>query len=124
MNERDDVIQAREAELRQAQLSGDVAALDRLIDDDLIFTAIDGSLVAKADDLEMHRSGRLKITMMEPRDWKIRHLGSTAIVSVRMAFEGVMDGADVGGALRYTRVWQEWPDGWRVVAGHMSRVMV
>ena len=35
----EEVILAREEELRQAQLNGDVAALDRLIDDALVFTA-------------------------------------------------------------------------------------
>ena len=34
---------AMEAELRAAQLSADVAALDRLIADDLLFTGPDGA---------------------------------------------------------------------------------
>jgi uncharacterized protein DUF4440 len=122
MSERDRLIHAREAELRQAQLSGDVVALDRLIDDALIFTTLDGSMVGKADDLDLHRSGRLKITRMEPSDWRILHLGATVIVNVRMTSEGAMDGVSFGGVLRYTRAWQEQRCGWRVVAGHMSLV--
>jgi hypothetical protein len=60
----DDEILARESDLRQAQLTGDVQALDRLLDDQLVFTAIDGTLAGKADDLTLHRSGAC-----ESRGW-------------------------------------------------------
>ena len=43
----DNEILAREAELRQAQLSGDVAALDQLLDDRLLFTSFDRTLATK-----------------------------------------------------------------------------
>lgn len=118
----DDPILRCEAELRAAQLAGDVAALDRLIDDALVFTALDGSVVGKADDLSLHRSKRLQITQLEPSERHILRLGSIAVVSVRMAATATLDGAVVSGPLRYTRVWCERPDGWRVVAGHMSAV--
>ncbi len=118
----EEVILAREEELRQAQLSGDVAALDRLIDDALVFTALDGRVVGKADDLALHRSGRLRITRMDPADRHILHLGTVAVVSVLMQASAILDGGEVSGPLRYTRVWCERADGWRVVAGHMSAV--
>jgi ketosteroid isomerase-like protein len=118
----EDAILAREEELRQAQLSGDVAALDRLIDDALVFTALDGRVVGKADDLALHRSGRLRITRMDPADRHILHLGTVAVVSVLMQASAILDGGEVSGPLRYTRVWCERADGWRVVAGHMSAV--
>src|SRR5262245_46616560 len=118
----EEAILAREEELRQAQLSGDVAALDRLIDDALVFTALDGRVVGKADDLALHRSGRLRITRMDPADRHILDLGQVAVVSVLMQASAVLDGGEVSGPLRYTRVWCERSDGWRVVAGHMSAV--
>jgi hypothetical protein len=118
----DDPILAAEAALRAAQLAGDVGALDRLLDDGLVFTGLDGAVVGKADDLALHRSGRLKVTRMDPSDTRIVRLGPVAVVSVRMDAVAVVDGAAVGGPLRYTRVWREAPAGWRVVAGHMSAV--
>ncbi len=40
-----------------AQLTGDIAALDRLLDDRLIFTfGTDGKCYTKQDDLQLHRS--------------------------------------------------------------------
>jgi ketosteroid isomerase-like protein len=118
----DDEILTCEAELRQAQLTGDVAALDRLLDDLLVFTSIDGTVVGKQDDLSLHRSGRLQIRQMDPHDRHLLHLGATSVVSVRMNAEAVMDGVPVTATLRYTRVWHKRTAAWRLIAGHMSVV--
>jgi hypothetical protein len=109
----DDPILAREEELRRAQLAGDAAALDRLLDDALVFTALDGAVVGKADDLALHRSGRLRVTRMDPGDRHVLRLGTVVVVSVRMEAAATIDGVEVGGPPRYTRVWCERPDGWR-----------
>ena len=118
----DDPILVCEAELREAMLTNDVAALDRLIDDALVFTTLEGTVIGKQDDLEAHRARRLRLRRLEPSDRRVLRYDTTAIVSVRMEIEGTWDGAPVGGVLRYTRVWCERADGWRVVAGHMSTV--
>lgn len=115
-----DAVLAREEELRLAQLSGDVAALERLLDDGLVFTALDGAVVGKADDLALHRSGRLRITRMDPGGRHVLRLGAVVVVIVRMEAAAVVDGAEVAGPLMYTRVWHERDGHWRVVAGHMS----
>jgi hypothetical protein len=43
-----------------------VQALDRLLDDELVFTTLNGVVVGKAEDLALHRSGMFKITRMDP----------------------------------------------------------
>ena len=113
-----------ENQLRRAQLSSDVGALERLLDDDLVFTALDGSVVGKRDDLELHRSGRLRISKMEPGDLRVLHFGAVAVVNVQMEAEAVLDGVSSSGHLRYTRVWVQRSDGWRIVAGHISVVSI
>lgn len=115
-------IEACEERLRQAQLKGDVATLDQLLDAALLFTALDGSVIGKGDDLALHRSGRLRIARMEPKDFRVLHLDKVAVVSVEMDAEAVFDGAHSSGRLRYTRVWVQRPEGWRIIAGHMSAV--
>ena len=116
----DNEVLACEAQLREAQLTADVAALDRLLDDRLLFTNIDGTLATKNDDLSLHRSGRLRIVRMDPGDRHLLHLGETSVVSVRMNAEAIMNGVPVSATLRYTRIWHKRTDGWRLVAGHMS----
>jgi hypothetical protein len=73
--------------------------LDRLLDELLLFTSIDGTLTTKSDDLSLH-------------------LGATSVVSVRMNAEAVMDGVPVTATLPCTRIWHKRP-----TAGGWSRVM-
>jgi ketosteroid isomerase-like protein len=113
-----------EAALRQAQLTGDASALDRLIDDTLMFTGPDGSVYGKQDDLEAHRRGDIRITRLDPSDERIQRYGDIAVVSVRMEMAGSFKGAEFAGPFRYTRVWRARADGWRIVAGHVSSVQI
>lgn len=118
----DDEILACEAVLVQAQLDGDANALDRLLDDDLLFAGMDGNLFTKQDDLAMHRSGQLRVIKMDAIDRRILHLGDTSVVTVLMDAEAVINGSSTASTLRYTRVWHRRPQGWRIVAGQMSLV--
>ena len=118
-----DSLLACEAALRQAQLAGDVAALDRLLDDTLMFTGPDGAVYGKADDLDAHRQGWVRISRLEPSEERIQRFGSLAVVSVRMEMAGTFKGAAFAGPFRYTRGWREGPHGWRIVAGHVSPVI-
>jgi ketosteroid isomerase-like protein len=118
----DEPILAREQELQDAMFSNDVGALDRLIDDELMFTTLTGEVVGKADDLEAHRLRRLRLTKIEPVERRVARYGNTVVVSALMALAGAYDGDSFDATFRYTRVWMERADGWRIVAGHMSSV--
>lgn len=54
-----------ETELAQAMLHNDMATLDRLLSDDLMFTGPDGIVTDKAQDLALHRSGDTVFTTYE-----------------------------------------------------------
>jgi ketosteroid isomerase-like protein len=112
-----------EAELRAAQLSADVAALDRLIDDDLLFTGPDGAFATKADDLAAYRDGVMRVTAHEPEEMRVRRVGSeVAVVALRTRMAGSYAGAPFAGTARYTRVWAREAGRWRIVAGQVSVV--
>ena len=117
-------LHACEAALRQAQLASDVWALDRLVDDALVFTGPDGAIYGKQDDLDAHRRGLIRITRLEPSEERIQRFGPIAVVSVRMEMSGTFQGAPFAGPFRYTRVWRAQGEGWRIVAGHVSPVTV
>lgn len=118
----EDEIVACEESLRKAQLTSDVGILDRLVDDGLLFSSFDGTIIRKEDDLEFHRCGRNKITKMDVIDRQMVHLGDTSVVSVLMDAEASIDGVPSATKMRYTRVWHKRENGWRLVAGHMSPV--
>lgn len=113
-----------EAELRRAMLTGDVPALERLIDEALVFTTQTGALVTKQADLDAHRAGVLRLSTLAPSEERVQRYGDTAVVTVRMEVAGTYAGAPFAGTFRYTRVWLKRPEGWRVVAGHVSQVLL
>jgi ketosteroid isomerase-like protein len=117
-------IVALEAQLRIAQLNADVAVLDALIADELLFTGPDGQLATKAQDLDAHRSGAVRFRAHEPEELRIRRIGEEVAVSAlraRLAVE--VAGTLVRGTYRYTRVWVRERGGpWRVVGGHVSEI--
>ena len=114
-----------ETRLRAAQLAGDVAELDRLIADDLLFTGPDGQLATKEQDLAAHRSRLVRFHEHVPEELRIRPAGPTAAVAAlrtRLAVE--VAGTLHRGTFRYTRLWVRERLEWRIVAGHVSEVVV
>jgi ketosteroid isomerase-like protein len=116
-------LHACEAALRRAQLASDVEELDRLVDDALVFIGPNGAVYGKKDDLDAHRRGLIRITRLEPSEERVQLFGHIAVVSVRMEMSGTFEGVAFAGPFRYTRVWREHGDGWRIVAGHVSAVL-
>lgn len=116
-------IRQLEATLRAAQLQSDVAALDQLIDDALLFTGPDGTQATKADDLALHRTGAVRFIAHEPSDLHLRVITSdVVVVALRTHLVGRVHGADFAGDYRYTRVWARRGNVWRIVAGHVSAI--
>ena len=124
----DPEIVALEARLRAAQLAADVAALDALLADGLLFTGPDGRLATKAEDLAAHAAGAVRIRAHVPRELCIRRVGLTVAVTALLTdlVVDVAGGPTVAGTYRYTRIWAR--EGavtaaeWRVVGGHVSAV--
>ncbi|MBC7842880.1 MAG: nuclear transport factor 2 family protein [Gemmatimonadaceae bacterium] len=117
-------IVALESELRRAQLNADVARLDALLADDLLFTGPDGQLGTKAQDLAAHASGQVRFRRHDVEELRIRRVGvDVAICALSTALEVEVAGDTVRGRFRYTRVWgREMYGNWRVVGGHVAAV--
>lgn len=111
-----------ERQLIAAQLASDVAALDRLLADDLIYTGFDGMTGGKADDLGLHRSGKFRITRMDMIEREMRDLGDVAIVIVLMDTAALFEQTPMSKKLRYTRVWARKDGAWRLAAAHLGEV--
>lgn len=115
----------REAEwaLQAAQLESDVAALDRLIDERLIFTGPDGNHYSKQDDLRVHRSGGQVLTKVSEEDLAVLVVGRTGVTWFLGSLEGSLNGTPFTARVRYTRTWvHDDEHGWRLLAAHVSAV--
>jgi hypothetical protein len=123
-DDRIEELRAAERALQAAQLASDVAELDRLIDDRLVFTGPDGRLYSKADDLRIHGTGQQKMIRVDEEELTVLVAGDngeTGVTCFLGTLEGIFNGDHVTARLRYTRTWtRDGAHGWRLLAGHVS----
>jgi ketosteroid isomerase-like protein len=119
----DDDLRAAERRLQAAQLTSDVAALDALLDDRLVFTAPDGRLYSKADDLRNHRDGFQAMTKVDEDDLRVLVDGRLGVTWFLGTLEGTFGDETFAWRMRYTRTWvHDDAHGWRIVAAHAGAV--
>lgn len=112
---------AAERALHAAQLGGDVAALDRLLDDRLIAIGPDGARHTKNDDLAGYRSGSSVITELSEEDVEVLVAGTTGATFFTATIAGTFGGEPMSARLRYTRTWvHDDKTGWRILAAHIA----
>ena len=110
-----------ERQLQAAQLGGDVAALDRLLDDRLVAIGPDGSRYTKADDLAGHRSGSSVISTLIEEHVEVLVAGTTGVTFFVGTVAGIFEGQPMSARLRYTRTWvHDDAAGWQIVAAHIA----
>lgn len=114
-------IRASEERLYRAMQTSDVAELDALIADDLLFAGPIGELATKEMDLELHRTGGTKFHELMPTELVIRVWSEEfALASARIILSGTFLGQAFAGEYRYTRVWRKGVQGWQVVGGSVT----
>ena len=113
----EDEIVAREDALLRAITSNDVALLDDVLHDDLLFNGPDGQTGTKAQDLANYRTGGIQLRRAEASDRLVSAIGDDVVVAVTVALEGSYLGLPVDGRYRYLRVWKRIGGAWRVIAG-------
>jgi ketosteroid isomerase-like protein len=115
-------IEALEMQWRQAQLSNDVAAMDRLLADDYIGISATGTIETKAEALALRRAGTLHITTLDLNDLKVRVYGDTAVVTSRADVAGTSGSSNISGKYRYTRVYNRRFGQWKIVSFEASHI--
>ncbi|MGK5048875.1 nuclear transport factor 2 family protein [Janthinobacterium sp. GB4P2] len=112
-----------EERLRLAMMASDVAVLNVLLADDLLFTNHLGHLLSKHADLAAHEQRLLTITDLRASERHVRINGNVAVVSVRMQLTGSYHDVETHGDFRFTRVWtQDAAGALQVIAAHSGVV--
>lgn len=114
---------ALENRLIAAMKTSNVQELDSLIADDLIFTAHNGMMFTKQDDLDAHRSGNITIFDITSSEQHIKIEADVAIVSVLMEISGSFFGNTEVGFFRFMRIWKAHPRGWQIIAAQSTQVV-
>ncbi|MFC7546489.1 nuclear transport factor 2 family protein [Plantactinospora sp. GCM10030261] len=117
-----DELHTAERRLQAAQLASDVAELDRLLDDRLIFTlGPDGRCYTKQDDLAVHSTGQQALTRVVEEELRVLVDGRTGVTWFLGQIEGTFAGNTFAARMRYTRTWLYDDNmGWRLIAAHAS----
>ena len=118
----DEVILQKEAALREAHLKGDAAALERLDADDFMAVSPDGVTRDKAWVLAAYKSGKNKDEAITNSEVKVRRYGNTAVVTMRTDIQRHLEGKDMSGAFRVTRVWIREHEDWRIAVTQSTRI--
>jgi len=113
-----DEILAMEDRRIAAMTSGDVAALDEILADDLIYTHTTARLDTKASFIDAIKTGRSNYKAMERTDVKVRDLGDTAVVTGHASIHV----GDNHFNARYLDVYAKRNGSWQMIAWQSTRV--
>jgi hypothetical protein len=110
----DDILRA-EALLGLSMKTGDVAALDAMLSDSVLWVDIDGEAYIKADVLNLaSNEGRLRIQILDSQPALHATNGIVSITHVPSNLTACIDGKRIEGLFVYTRVWANTDGQWRV----------
>jgi ketosteroid isomerase-like protein len=117
-------VQQIEGQWRQAMLTDDVAAMDKLLADDYLGVTATGDMVTKMQQLDRMRNRQIMFTKLDMTDVKFKLVGQIAIVTALSQIEAVVDGRTIDGAFRNTRIYQRLSTGvWKITNFETTRVL-
>src|ERR1051325_8630605 len=91
--------------------------LDQLLAEDfLLIDVMTGSEVPKSALLETIKARHLRFDEITPKDCLVRRYGKTAVITGRTEMKGTFDGGPFQASSRYTHVFVEQSEGWRMVS--------
>lgn len=114
------IIEQLEQQWQQAELHANTAVIANMLSDDYLGIYGDGTLATKAETLAGLKDGSVRFTEIDTSDRKIRVYGTTAVVVSKAQVAGTIDGEDISGHYRYTRVYHRINGVWKIVSFEAS----
>lgn len=112
-----------ENNLLQAMRHSDVAALDELLHNDLMFVIPSGMVISKEMDLDNFRSGDLKISSITNSEYQVLWVDDCILVTVNTELRGTYYDQPIDGNFRYFRVWKEVEGRFQIIGGSGTPIM-
>ena len=104
-------------------VAGDMNALDRLLDDDLIVTSGSGVLKGKKEEMDdLRPTAEIKTYFFKVDDVRVRVYGESAVVTGQAKWRISLQGRDIDNERRYTTVFVKRNGEWRIVAQHLTKL--
>jgi len=111
-----------EQQWEDALIKSDVAALERIYDDSLIYTHSSGGVDNKSAYVDAIKSGVTKYQSMKRDDIKVNVYGNTALVTCHWEVHVLARGNKIDTNARYLHVYVKQRDGWKMVAHQATRI--
>jgi len=105
-----------------AMVSGDVAVLDALLHQDLVYTHSSAVVDTKASYLEAIRTGKTRYASQKRFEERVRMCGDCALVTGRAEMQAEVNGVHKTLRLRYLDVWTKTPQGWKFIAWQSTAI--
>jgi ketosteroid isomerase-like protein len=115
-------IEGLESQWRDATVKGDTASLDKLLADDFFGISSNGMVSDKKQYLQRVTARENKISSIDLMDLKVRMKQTTAIAVSQARVVGVLDGRQINGIFRWTKVYGREGGVWRVLNYEATRV--
>ncbi|HKQ79513.1 MAG TPA: nuclear transport factor 2 family protein [Blastocatellia bacterium] len=112
-----------EQQWEDALLKSDVAALEKIYDDSLVYTHSTGGVDNKAVYVGNIKSGATKYESMKRDDIKVSVYGNTALVTCHWEVHVMARGNKIDTNARYIHVYVRQKDGWKMVAHQSTRIV-
>ncbi len=111
-----------ERQWREAWLTANTAALDRIHADDFTSVPNIGIVSTKAEVMADVRQGVFRYSRMEQSEMTVRIYNTTAVIVGRTINEGHRGDRDVSGDFRYTRIYVKRDGRWQAVLAQYTRI--
>src|SRR5262245_6329136 len=111
-----------EQQWEDALLKSDVAALEKIYDDRLIYTHSNGAVENKTTYVGNIKSGATKYLSMKRDDIKVSLYDNTAVVTCHWEVHTTVKGENFDTNARYLHAYVKQKDGWKMVAHQSTRI--
>jgi ketosteroid isomerase-like protein len=106
----------------QAMAQKDIATLEKLIADDLVYTHSSARLDTKRSLIGAMQSGATVYSSVEPSDVKAQDCGDTVVLTGAARIGVFSGGREMSFGVRFTDVWVKRGEGWQMVAWQSTRL--
>ncbi len=122
MSEKTGTIIERDRQRMAAMVALDMAALDEMLADDLIYTHSSAKVDGKASLLQAMSSGTNAYTALEPSDVAASDLGEIVMLTGSAAMTVSLSGRPTSFRVRFIDLWANRDGVWRMVAWQSTRL--
>lgn len=105
-----------------AMAANDVAVLEKLFHDDLIYTHSSAVVDTRASYLDTLKNGHTRYHSVQRSDEKVRVCGDTALVTGRAIIDVTVKGEKKHLDTRFLDVWTKTPQGWKFIAWQSTKL--